>query len=392
MPVSSTVAPSLGVAPRAHAEVGHAGELLAVRRRAALAGEDDDLRRRGRVVGDRVRRRARATIATSPRAQEDRLARCRATTHASPRTTATSVSGASSSMRSDHGGSMLERSRNAPRARGPSRRPATASMPRHRRRSRMRLRDSSYGTSHRSRGSLRSMSTQHAAPPTLVLGATGKTGRRVVERLEARGVPVRVGSRSARPAVRLGRPRDVGRRRSTASTRRRTSPTSPTSRCPARPTTVGAFAAHGGRSAASSGSSCCPAAARRRPSAPRSASRPPAPTGRSCAAHGSRRTSARASCSTPILAGELALPADDVPEPFVDADDIADVAVAALTEDGHAGRALRAHRPAAADLRRGGRGDRRGDRARDRASCRVPLDEYAAALADDGVPRRRRSS
>src|SRR3954471_8034047 len=31
---------------------------------------------------------------------------------------------------------------------------------------------------------------------TLVLGGTGKTGRRVVERLRANGVPVRVGSRS----------------------------------------------------------------------------------------------------------------------------------------------------------------------------------------------------
>jgi uncharacterized protein YbjT (DUF2867 family) len=33
--------------------------------------------------------------------------------------------------------------------------------------------------------------------PTLVLGGTGKTGRRIVDRLTARGVPVRVGSRSA---------------------------------------------------------------------------------------------------------------------------------------------------------------------------------------------------
>ena len=38
----------------------------------------------------------------------------------------------------------------------------------------------------------------------------------------------------------------------------------------------------------------------------------------------------------PILAGEVALPSGRVPEPFVDAGDIADVAVAALTEDGHA--------------------------------------------------------
>ncbi|UGS38635.1 Rossmann-fold NAD(P)-binding domain-containing protein [Capillimicrobium parvum] len=40
----------------------------------------------------------------------------------------------------------------------------------------------------------------------------------------------------------------------------------------------------------------------------------------------------------PVAAGELALPVgDDVREPFVDADDIADTAAAALTEDGHAG-------------------------------------------------------
>jgi uncharacterized protein YbjT (DUF2867 family) len=38
-----------------------------------------------------------------------------------------------------------------------------------------------------------------------------------------------------------------------------------------------------------------------------------------------------------ILDGVLALPAGDVKEPFIDADDIADVAVAALTEDGHSG-------------------------------------------------------
>ncbi len=39
-----------------------------------------------------------------------------------------------------------------------------------------------------------------------------------------------------------------------------------------------------------------------------------------------------------VMAGEIALPAGEVGEPFVDADDIADVAVAALIEDGHAGQ------------------------------------------------------
>lgn len=40
----------------------------------------------------------------------------------------------------------------------------------------------------------------------------------------------------------------------------------------------------------------------------------------------------------PVLEGELALPAPDVREPFIDTDDIADVAVAALTDPRHAGQ------------------------------------------------------
>lgn len=39
----------------------------------------------------------------------------------------------------------------------------------------------------------------------------------------------------------------------------------------------------------------------------------------------------------PVMAGVLPIPAGDVREPIIDVDDIADVAVSALTEDGHAG-------------------------------------------------------
>jgi uncharacterized protein YbjT (DUF2867 family) len=39
----------------------------------------------------------------------------------------------------------------------------------------------------------------------------------------------------------------------------------------------------------------------------------------------------------PVLAGVLPMPGGDVAEPIIDIDDIADVAVAALTEDGHKG-------------------------------------------------------
>jgi uncharacterized protein YbjT (DUF2867 family) len=43
------------------------------------------------------------------------------------------------------------------------------------------------------------MTRQTLEETTLVLGGTSKTGRRVVGRLRARGLPVRVGSRSGEP-------------------------------------------------------------------------------------------------------------------------------------------------------------------------------------------------
>jgi uncharacterized protein YbjT (DUF2867 family) len=39
-----------------------------------------------------------------------------------------------------------------------------------------------------------------------------------------------------------------------------------------------------------------------------------------------------------VLAGQVSVPAGEIPEPFVDVEDVADVAVAALTEDGHHGQ------------------------------------------------------
>ncbi|RVC56021.1 NmrA family transcriptional regulator, partial [Mesorhizobium sp. M4B.F.Ca.ET.088.02.2.1] len=37
--------------------------------------------------------------------------------------------------------------------------------------------------------------------PVLILGGTGKTGRRLAERLTARNIPVRIGSRAGTPPV-----------------------------------------------------------------------------------------------------------------------------------------------------------------------------------------------
>ena len=41
-----------------------------------------------------------------------------------------------------------------------------------------------------------------------------------------------------------------------------------------------------------------------------------------------------------VLAGAVSLPVDQVQEPFVDVDDIADVVVAALTYDAHAASSI----------------------------------------------------
>src|SRR5262249_39339814 len=87
----------------------------------------------------------------------------------------------------------------------------------------------------------------------------------------------------------------------------------------------------------------------------------------------------------PILAGEVALPIGDVPEPFVDADDIADVAVAALTETGHEGRVYELTGPrmltfaeAVAEIS--------GSTGRRIEFAPVTFDEYGAALARYAVP------
>ena len=178
--------------------------------------------------------------------------------------------------------------------------------------------------------------TQPTSQPlnTLVLGGTGKTGRRVVERLERCGVPVRVGSRSAQPPFdwddpRRGRPRSHGIDAVYISYY-------PDLAAPGRRRPCGAQRGRG------------------RPGVKRlvllsGPGRGRGAGGRAGGAGRGRRLDDRA---LELVRAELqrGLPPEsvltarsccrprDVPEPFIDADDIADVAVAALTEDGHAGQ------------------------------------------------------
>jgi uncharacterized protein YbjT (DUF2867 family) len=216
---------------------------------------------------------------------------------------------------------------------------------------------------------------------TLVLGGTGKTGRRVVERLRTAGVPVRVGSRSGQPRFDWNDPATwlpVLRGADAAYLAYY-----PDLAVPGAERVIGALA----EQAVASGVRRLVLLSGR---------------GEEGAEHcerlvrdaGAEWTILRSSwmCQNfsesyllePVLAGEVALPAGSVPEPFVDADDIADVAAAALTDGRHAGQLYELTGPrsltfeeAVAEIAEAS--------GRPVGFLRITQDEYDAALAAEGL-------
>ena len=86
-----------------------------------------------------------------------------------------------------------------------------------------------------------------------------------------------------------------------------------------------------------------------------------------------------------LLAGEVALPVGPVAEPFIDADDIAEIVVKALTEEGHAGEVYEVTGPrlltfadAVAEIA--------AATGRPLRYTQVPRDAYADALRNASVP------
>ncbi len=221
------------------------------------------------------------------------------------------------------------------------------------------------------------------ADPTLVLGATGKTGRRIVERLKAKGAPVRLGSRSATPsfdwnnesnwdalltgveaiyinyAPDLAMPGAADAIQSLVNTAKRH-----------RVTHVVLLSGRGEEEA-----QACE---------------------RIVQESGVDWTVVRASWFNQnfsegafidmVHAGRITVPAGDIPEPFVDADDIAEVAVAALSEPGHAGQVYEVTGPRLMTL---------ADVARDLSEAigrpirfePVPHEAFVAGVAESGAPK-----
>lgn len=177
------------------------------------------------------------------------------------------------------------------------------------------------------------MTTNGQRKPALVLGGTGKTGRRVAERLTARGVPVRIGSRSGEP------PFDWDDRSTWATALEGAGSLYISHYLDALPgaaETVGSFAelavANGVRRQVLLGG-------RGEPEADRVEEAVRDASGELTIVRSTwfAQNFSEGDFLDFVLAGEVTLPAGDTPEPFVDVDDIADVAVAALTDDRHVG-------------------------------------------------------
>lgn len=170
---------------------------------------------------------------------------------------------------------------------------------------------------------------------TLVVGGRGKTGRRVAQRLMQRGLEAKIGSRSADVpfdwedrSTWAAAVRDVGSVYLTFQ---------PDLARPGSAAKVGAFA----RLARDSGvTRLVMLSGRGEPEAQRAerALRDTFAGATIVRSSWFAQNFSESFLLEPVLAGEIALPAGAAAEPFVDADDIADIAVSALTDDTHQGR------------------------------------------------------
>ncbi len=218
---------------------------------------------------------------------------------------------------------------------------------------------------------------------TLVIGGTGKTGRRVVERLQARNLPVRIGSRSAVPAFDWHN--EASWDASLAGVDAIYITYTPDLAIPGATDAIRALVTRAKaqgvkRAVILSGRGEAEAQA----------------CEQIVMESGLEWTVVRASWFNQnfsegafidmVHAGEIALPAGDTPEPFVDVDDIADVAVAALTEAGHHGEVYEVTGPRlmtfhdiATELSRA--------TGREIRYTEIPHDAFIDAVAASGAPK-----
>ena len=86
-----------------------------------------------------------------------------------------------------------------------------------------------------------------------------------------------------------------------------------------------------------------------------------------------------------VRAGDVTLPAGEVREPFIDIDDIADVVVAALTEDGHAGEIYEVTGPRLLSFAEATREIAEAT-GRELRFTSIPMEAFKAGAAEAGMP------
>jgi uncharacterized protein YbjT (DUF2867 family) len=223
--------------------------------------------------------------------------------------------------------------------------------------------------------------TNHTKP-TLVIGGTGKTGRRVAERLEQRGIPVRIGSRSANPPFDWDdsdtwAPSLEGARAAYISYH-------PDIAMPGAVEAVTALAA----TALDQGVRRLVLLSGRGEEEAQRAERAVRESGADwtivrCSWFSQNFSEGQ--FAEQVAAGELVLPATSVPEPFVDVEDIADVAALALAEDGHEGQVYELTGPRMLTFEEAV-GEIAAAAGREIRYVPVSSEEFAAGAREQGVP------
>lgn len=218
--------------------------------------------------------------------------------------------------------------------------------------------------------------------PVLVLGGRGKTGRRVAARLVAEGLPVRIGSRTGQPAF------DWEDSASWAPAVEATSAVyityQPDLAVPGAVDAVRDFA-----------QVALQAGVRRLVLLSGRGEEEAERAERALMESGAEWTIIRASWFAQnfsesflldaVQSGEVALPVGAVKEPFIDAEDIAHVAVAALTQEGHAGKLYEVTGPRLMTFAEAVE-EIAAASGRDIRFREMPAEDYAALLEQHGVP------
>jgi len=217
---------------------------------------------------------------------------------------------------------------------------------------------------------------------TLVIGGTGKTGRRVKQRLQAANYPVRIGSRTADPAF------DWNDQETWKPALQNVDAVYltyyPDLAIPGAVATVRAFS----EQAKENGVNHLVLLSGRGEEEAQNAEQVIQQSGIDWTILRCSWFSQNFSenfLADSINSGEVFLPVDKVKEPFIDADDIADVAFAALTEEGHKGQLYELTGPRLISF-----ADAVGEIAKATGNkiqfIPVSMDDYNAALSEQNLP------